>query len=466
MRRSSPAFLSCLLSSVCAGAHESDLLGPPAGGLTVDPPPQESSAPQYEVHEIGSSAWGLTIPNDINNRGLIVGEWDSGPDFGDPRHAVAWIDGVMVDLTPDAAVVFASARSVNDRGVISGYYKTDGTYSSAGFIWHEGILEILPTFAEGHQKGLGISEGGLILGSAMHEHFKTTATMWNRRLHDHDLGALGFGTGIAYDANGWDAIVGSSGTVSGQAHAFLWRSGKLRDIGVLPGYPISRAYAINNHNEAVGYSGRALDDHAVYWSESTGMLDLGNLGHPLGASAKDINDSGVIVGYSSTANSRLGVVWHDFVLYDLNKLLVNGQGWEISDANGINELGQIVGMGRRNGKSVGYVLTPVGEPMATLIGPTPGVAGKVNEIELVAASPGAQVRLLYGPESGSSKIPECPGVVVDIAHPRSVDVIAGAEGNATVSIHIPKGVKGGRLLFQAVDLSNCDVTNLIVRTID
>ncbi len=421
--------------------------------------------PHYVVREIDRSQWGLAIANDINNRGVIVGELDWGDTFG-VRHAVAWRGGRRLDLTPDDAIVHGSARSVNDRGVITGFYTTDGTYSNGGFRWREGVFEVLPTFAPGFQRGYGVSERGFILGRAMHEHFQTSATMWDPDLNDHDLGALGQGLGLAYDANGWDFIVGASEVTPLQTDAFLWEHGVMHDFGALPGTHFARAYAINNYNEVVGYSGSPLDDHGFFWSRRTGMIDLGNLGFAYGASANDINDAGVIVGYAYGASGTVGAVWHDFVLFDLNTLLVNGEGWELWDANGINELGQIVGAGRRDGTHVAYLATPVDTPMTTVIGPTPGRAGALNEIEVIECSPGAEVRVLYGTGSGRSSIDGCTGAAVDIAEPREVVVYADGAGRATAHLYVPESHSGQRLFFQAVDLSTCDVTNLIVRTMD
>jgi len=436
------------------------------GASTLTAQAHDASPTHYEVVELGSSAWGLTIANDINNRGVIVGDWDSGVTFGAPRHGVVWLNGEMIDLTTDTDIVSASARSVNDSGLVTGSFTTNGSYPSGGFVWQRGVSETLPTFAPGFQKGFGISERGFILGRAMHETFKTGPTLWDHELNVHDLGSLGIGTGIAHDANGWDVVVGSSGASLSQTNAFTWRDGHMQDIGALPGHPIARAHAINNYNEVVGFSGSALNDHAFYWSQESGMIDLGNLGYGYGASAHDINDAGVIVGYTYNDTGRTGAVWHDFELFDLNSLLVNGQGWTIDDANGINELGQIVGHGRHNGVTVAYLATPVNTPMTTVIGPTPGRAGELNTIEVVEGTPGAEIRVFHGTASGKSAIDGCPDGVVDIADPRSVLLIADEAGRATMHLYIDEAARGKRLFFQAVDLSNCDVTNLIVRTMD
>jgi probable HAF family extracellular repeat protein len=453
MNRRSAKLFTCVLTSTAALIPSSFAAHP-----------QGAEPPHYEVHELGQSSWGLTIPNDINNRGVIVGEWDSGDTFGEPRHAVAWIDGQMLDLTTDDAIATATARSVNDDGLIVGRFITNGAYPSGAFSWQAGGYQVLPTFAVGHQAASGVSESGLILGRAMHENFHVNATVWTRGLVDTDLGGLGQGLGMAYDANGWDFIVGSSSVSFEQIDAFMWRNGEMHSLGSLPGSPFTGARAINNYNEVVGYSGAALNDHAFYWSQTTGMIDLGNLGYSYGASANDINDAGVIVGYTYGPSGRIGAVWHDFVLHDLNTLLVNGQGWELYDANGLNELGQIVGMGRRNGGTpVGYLLTPVDAPMTTIIGPTPGRAGEINTIEIVEATPNAEVRVFYGAAQGSHPVGGCSTAVVDIAAPSSVAVRTDGDGRAIARFDIPASASGKRRFFQAVDVSTCDTTNLIVR---
>ena len=62
-------------------------------------------------------------------------------------------------------------------------------------------------------------------------------------------------------------IVGESETKSGQTHAFVWRHGKMTDLGTLGGAS-SRALAINDRGEIVGEraSGKACPPRAVLWT--------------------------------------------------------------------------------------------------------------------------------------------------------------------------------------------------------
>ena len=48
-------------------------------------------------------------------------------------------------------------------------------------------------------------------------------------------------------------------------------------------------------------------------------------------------------------------------VFELQSLLdpISGQGWTITTASGINNLGEIVGMGSHNGQSTPFVMSPV-----------------------------------------------------------------------------------------------------------
>ena len=57
------------------------------------------------------------------------------------------------------------------------------------------------------------------------------------------------------------------------------------------------------------------------------------------------------------------LVYHAFLyvfgrMRDLNALIPHGSGWVLSEANGINDVGQIVGTGTKNGQTRAFLLNP------------------------------------------------------------------------------------------------------------
>ena len=55
------------------------------------------------------------------------------------------------------------------------------------------------------------------------------------------------------------------------------------------------------------------------------------------------------------------VIWRDGGVFDLQSLLDpgSGEGWTITSVSGINNLGQIVGSGLRNGQPSPFVMAPM-----------------------------------------------------------------------------------------------------------
>jgi probable HAF family extracellular repeat protein len=99
-----------------------------------------------------------------------------------------------------------------------------------------------------------------------------------------DLGVLGGALGV----NDHDEVVGYRFTAAGM-RAFLWRRGTVVDLGTLPGGDVSYAQAVNDRGEVVGFSMIDGQPHAFSWRNGV-MTDLGP------GLAEDINDAGQIVG--------------------------------------------------------------------------------------------------------------------------------------------------------------------------
>lgn len=125
----------------------------------------------------------------------------------------------------------------------------------------------------------------------------------------------------------------------------------------------------NNRNDVL-----ALNDLAqcagVSFNEETGRIEafrqqngvrsmLGTLGGSFSI-ARDLNNHGEVVGGSLTEGDENfhGFLYRDNRLHDLNDFLDPGAGWELIQALGINNHGEIIGIGSYTGQDRIVLLRP------------------------------------------------------------------------------------------------------------
>jgi probable HAF family extracellular repeat protein len=99
-----------------------------------------------------------------------------------------------------------------------------------------------------------------------------------------------------------------------------------------PSIPVLCSQGAYSHNLPVIFTGK------------TGVTSLGTLGGADGA-ALSINAAGTIVGWSNNRfGARRAFIFANGAMTDLNaNTLINGAGWTLNEADGINDNGQIVG---------------------------------------------------------------------------------------------------------------------------
>ena len=165
----------------------------------------------------------------------------------------------------------------------------------------------------------------------------------------------------AYDINDSNLVVGQ---LNGLPHRLNLANSQLTSMGSLGGAVGSgAATSINNNGVAVGWSPAPNNfRHAFIWSNGA-ISDI----HPslvsgstLGESfAYDINLLGMVVGQYYGGNS--GPNGHAFLYYnglyrDLNTWLPPNSGWVLEAAYGVNDNHCIVGRGKHNGVTEGFIM--------------------------------------------------------------------------------------------------------------
>lgn len=135
-------------------------------------------------------------------------------------------------------------------------------------------------------------------------------------------------------------------------HALLWRhEGGVVNLGSLGGYGWNTPMAINNRGDVVGFSDLAGDYaggvltpnfHAFLWTRESGrMVDIGTLPGDELSEALDINDRGQIVGISLP--SLRAFLYENGRMWNLNDLIAGDPGLFLLEGGGINNRGEITG---------------------------------------------------------------------------------------------------------------------------
>ena len=121
----------------------------------------------------------------------------------------------------------------------------------------------------------------------------------------------------------------------------------------------SSAEAINAAGHVVGYFN---NDNAAFLYERGRMTALpfpaGFGGNNYTEVAYGINASDEVVGSVFARSNGTAFIYRNGRIYDLNKLIAPNSGWQIADALGVNDRGEIVGDGYYNGTLYGISLKP------------------------------------------------------------------------------------------------------------
>lgn len=337
------------------------------------------------------------IPNDINDKGWIVGETRVLRDYGFRKSAVLLRDGRKVDLGTYGDS--GSAVRVNDRGhiliacepsavpkaLIPNQKKAKGVWGSAFLFWANGKTTYVGEFTStgrllksdrflARKRGAGVlvtiknrkvvvsplptvpspfyysrsradyedmNEAGTLVGST---------DFGQSRSHAIRVDSAGRVTDLHPSVDmhtGWTAShINKRGDILGY-HAydssvgggsnFLWRNGKVKYLPSVAPYSLSlQAASLNDCGQALG----------VLW-----LFDSW-------AKTEELQNAESISPYTATPTTH-AMLWDDDRLINLNEVTDKPEDCVLTTATKINNRGWIIGTAVREGKRIGFLLTPI-----------------------------------------------------------------------------------------------------------
>ncbi len=344
--------LGCIISAGLA----CQLLGAASGQVGAD-----KGQSRYTITDLGTLGGRFSSASDINESGQIVGVSNL---LGDTvSHAFLYSNGIMKDLKTLGGT-FSDASAINNSGQVVGDASLTGDTASHAFLYRNGTMTDLGTLPGGSlSQAHAINNHGEIVGGAdtvdfaFHVFLSRNGTMSDLAVRVGDSSSFSSAFGINDSRQvAVDTIVS---TVNGsQQHAVLYIGSTIQDLGVLKGHNFSFVRGINNSGQIVGGSSNGDTTRAFLYRNGK-MKDLGTLGGSL-TRADGINNRDQIVGFSLTRGDDAvhGFLFSEDKMQDLNKLVPAHSGWTLGEAFAINDNGQIVGSGTApNGENRAFLLT-------------------------------------------------------------------------------------------------------------
>ena len=309
-------------------------------------------APRYTITDLG------VLPGDtvssasgINNHGDIIGFSEN--DNNDER-VFLYAHGRMTVVK--SAKSFNGNPTINDSGHINQRQRISSAASTSGYerslphhaVLYSGSKKIDFTVPPGWMRTnlLGVNEQGQVIGICWRQTLGSRPS-WGPFVYDSKTrkfsmlplppGCLNAEVNGINDHGQMTGYTWRQGGYSGQA--VLWNAGQPALLQTVPGRDSSEGLGINTQGEVVGSAGSEPNAAGQFVNSHNIRLSL-------------------LVPLFRRQWEDHAVIFQQGKAEDLNALIPEDADWTLTEANSINDRGQIVGEGVHHGQQRAFLLTP------------------------------------------------------------------------------------------------------------
>lgn len=340
--------------------------------------PGPTAPPRYAVVDLGTFGGELANAHAINDQGHVVGTAERPDQNALP---FVWRGEALINLgslIPGQAEGFGVAHAISENGLVAGYsaapYPLGPGSVGHAFFWspEAGMIDLTPD-SPALSIARAVNDAGQVVGEIGGS--GGGAFIWSAQAGFSviQLPSMLFTSNAAEDINASGQVVGHAFNTDSQYAGWVYDSatGESRQLPPLERAP-SQTRAINDAGDVVGYSARSNNQQRpVLWRHDGTVVDLGFLPVPGFSTgyATDINEQGWVIGadYADAPGiPTKGWLWIGGEKHELRTLLADPQAqidWsEFSTPLGINNRGEIVGIGIREGlPGRAFLLRPLGD---------------------------------------------------------------------------------------------------------
>jgi probable HAF family extracellular repeat protein len=321
-----------------------------------------ATPPRYRIDDLGDLGGPSVRPFALNAQGVVTGVATRlQPD----RNGAAFMG------TPGALVPMewrgdnSEGRGINDHGIVAGTDNIHVRGAHGAWVW-DGLEKRYLRVRGGPElrSALDINNRGQIVGTA-NPRYLYVYHQGDVDLCEMPPDAVTVGS-VSINAGGMVCGYGAYGLVSQGDRGFVIVDGRLEMLA-LPDCWSDAATGLNDAGHICGALQRwNKGPRHAYLLRDGELIVLGRLGGQGGSSvASAVNNLGMVVGSSEWSQNGstvrdLAFLWLDGQMHELNTLAdAKSQGWTLQTAVDINDAGQIVGRGRRDGVRRAYLATPL-----------------------------------------------------------------------------------------------------------